>query len=549
MNVKDGALNFRTDRYTSEDEFRAFRKRLPLAVDDVLLTIVGTIGRAAVVDQIQPLVFQRSVAVIRPKTGILHSRFLYHLIQGRSFQSQLDRAANKSSQAGVYLGKLNEVLISLPSLSEQRRIATILDQAETLRTQRHAALVQLDSLTQSVFVDMFGDCATDSCQWEVAELWEVVRPGTIVTYGIVQAGEEFPGGVPYIRTGDIVNGSIAVGGLRHTDPVLAARFSRSRVEAGEIVMSIRATVGTTAIVPEDLDGANLTQGTARIAPGPATDAQFLLHFLRLPVSQHWISQQIKGATFREITLTRLRELPVAVPPLDLQKTFSERCNTIESLKATHRAALTELDALFASLQHRAFSGELTAPDLPVTAPSRSKVRMIDDLRKLDAEIGLEALIYVAKRTPKHDFYKALKSLYFADKHHLEHHGCLIYGETHCALPMGPVPQAAFDAAKVLSGEMLISVFSMDALHAALRRTDKQLIPLRDADFGKLGAAERESLDWAIRYCAPMSFDQVKTASHDTAYERTPANSPIAMEDMVRMLPEAAQLRFFGSALP
>jgi type I restriction enzyme S subunit len=142
----------------------------------------------------------------------------------------------------------------------------------------------------------------------------LVPKGTIVTYGIVQAGEEYTGGIPYIRTGDIVGGEIAKSGLRHTDPTIAARFERSRVEAGHIVMSIRATVGTTAVVPPDLDGANLTQGTARISPGDSVDGLFLLSFLRTSGTQHWISLQIKGATFREITLTRLRELPVVVRP-------------------------------------------------------------------------------------------------------------------------------------------------------------------------------------------------------------------------------------------
>jgi type I restriction enzyme, S subunit len=147
-------------------------------------------------------------------------------------------------------------------------------------------------------------------------------------------------------------------GLRHTDPEVAGKFRRSRVEAGDIVMSIRATVGTTALVPQELAGANLTQGTARIAPGKYVDRWYLLSFLRSSGTQHWISLQIKGATFREITLGRLRELPVALPPLTLQQDFARHVAAVDKLKEAHRASLAELDALFASLQHRAFRGEL-----------------------------------------------------------------------------------------------------------------------------------------------------------------------------------------------
>jgi type I restriction enzyme S subunit len=105
-------------------------------------------------------------------------------------------------------------------------------------------------------------------------------------------------------------------------------------------------------------GANLTQGTARIAPGEALDGLYLLNYLRAPEAQRWISSQIKGATFREITWARLRELPVALPPLKLQREFADRIAAVRNLKSMHRASLSEMDALFASLQHRAFRGEL-----------------------------------------------------------------------------------------------------------------------------------------------------------------------------------------------
>jgi type I restriction enzyme S subunit len=123
-------------------------------------------------------------------------------------------------------------------------------------------------------------------------------------------------------------------------------------------MSIRATVGTTAFVPPELDGANLTQGTARISPGKQTDRHYLLAYLRSYYAQHWLQRQVKGATFREITLNRLREMPILLPPLDLQRAFAARVAEMEKLKAHHRAHLAKLDALFASLQHRAFKGEL-----------------------------------------------------------------------------------------------------------------------------------------------------------------------------------------------
>jgi len=92
---------------------------------------------------------------------------------------------------------------------------------------------------------------------------------------------------------------------------------------------------------------------------------------------------------------------------------------------------------------------------------------------------------------------------------------------------------------------LISEFPMDVMRAALRREGDHLVALRDANMALLGAEERESLEWAIRYARDMNFEQLKTASHDAAWTKTAANAPIAWEDIIQTLPQAAQQRFFG----
>ena len=279
--------------------------------------------------------------------------YLYYIVNDEDFWPKRGMA-----KPFIGLGDARKVQIPLPSIAEQKRIAGILDAADALRAQRRESLALLDTLLQSTFLDMFGDPVTNPMGWEVRELAEVVETGTIVTYGIVQAGDEYPGGVPYIRTGDLVDGDIELEGLRHTDPEIAAKFERSRVCAGEIVMSIRATVGTTAKVPSQLAGANLTQGTARISPGADTVPSFLLSFIRSQGSQAWLQRQVKGATFKEITLKRLRQMPIHVPPLDLQHRFAAIVQSVEQQKASQHAHLDELDTLFASLQSRAFRGDL-----------------------------------------------------------------------------------------------------------------------------------------------------------------------------------------------
>ena len=298
--------------------------------------------------------YQRTY-IVESNTEDLYVPYLYR------FLSQYIRVLRRRSIGGVIkyikLGHLSDAEIPLPPLLEQKRIAAILDKADEIRRKREEALRLSDEFLRSVFLDMFGDPVINRRNWASVPLREAVRKGADVTYGIVQAGPECEGGVPYIRTGDIKNGEIVVEGLRHTSPEIAAKFKRSEVESGDIVMSIRATVGTTAVVPEELAGANLTQGTAVIRPGEAK-LHYLLHYLRSTGAQTLIRRQVKGATFREITLTRLREIPVLLPPSDTQDEFGRICAKHSGLLKKLCDSRDEADSLFRSLQQRAFKGEL-----------------------------------------------------------------------------------------------------------------------------------------------------------------------------------------------
>lgn len=336
------------------------RDRQIIRAGDIIIAAssgsISVVGKSAQAQADLEAGFGAFCKVVRPSGRVDH-RYLGHFFRTPDYRRKMSALAEGANINNLKNEHIDKLEIPLPPLDEQRRIAAILDQADALRRKRREAIDVVAGLKTALFRDMFTLTASAS-SWPVESLQDVVQPGTIVTYGMVQAGEEFAGGTPYIRTGDIVGGEIATAQLRHADPQIAARFQRARVSSGDIVMSIRATVGTTAIVPAEIDGANLTQGTAKISPGPWTIGGYLLEFLRSSDAQSWISKQVKGATFREITLSRLRELPVVVPPIGLQHDFCKKAAVIDRQLNCKRKSLAQLDALFASLQHRAFRGEL-----------------------------------------------------------------------------------------------------------------------------------------------------------------------------------------------
>jgi type I restriction enzyme S subunit len=108
-------------------------------------------------------------------------------------------------------------------------------------------------------------------------------------------------------------------GMLRTAHGIAARYKRSAVREGDVVFAIRATIGKMRFVPAELDGANLTQGTARIAPGDHALAPYLCWALQSRAVVDAIQGVAKGSTFKEITLGRLRTIAVPLPPLSEQR--------------------------------------------------------------------------------------------------------------------------------------------------------------------------------------------------------------------------------------
>ena len=144
-------------RFLSKEDFEIENKRTKAKVDDVVLTIVGTIGRSAVLSEKDiPVTFQRSVAIMSPKDGVSSRYLMYYFISNASL---LNKEAQGVAQKGIYLNQLKNIPISFPSLSEQERIAAILDslsaKIKALQENYNKALVLCNDLKQSLLKSIF----------------------------------------------------------------------------------------------------------------------------------------------------------------------------------------------------------------------------------------------------------------------------------------------------------------------------------------------------------------------------------------------------------
>jgi type I restriction enzyme S subunit len=250
--------------------------------------------------------------------------------------------------------------VFIPSLPDQHRIVAILDQAEALRAKRREALAQLDSLTQSIFMEMFGDPVANSKEWMTHKLGDLVSKlgsGSTPTGGDAAYKAS---GISLIRSLNVHDASFVYKNLAFIDEVQAAKLRNVVVEENDVLLNITgASVARVCRAPRDVLPARVNQHVMILRPKSDLSAIFLEHLLLCPqMKTHLLKVGGAGATREAITKADAQDLDLIVPPKSLQLEFEQRVRFVLTLKKQSEMALTELDALFASLQHRAFQGAL-----------------------------------------------------------------------------------------------------------------------------------------------------------------------------------------------
>jgi type I restriction enzyme S subunit len=253
--------------------------------------------------------------------------------------------------------------VPLPPLPEQRRIAEILDKADALRAKRRAALAQLDTLTQSIFLAMFGDPATVG--WPSTTISHVASDadGAIRTgpFGSQLLHQEFTDdGVAVLGIDNAVENEFRWGRRRFISEAKYRQLSRYTVRPGDVLITIMGTCGRCAIVPDDIPIAINTKHLCCITLDRTKCVPAFLHayFLGHPIARRYLAQKAKGAIMEGLNMGIIKEMPIPLAPIDLQVKFAARLKQVGQHKAAQRRSEANLEALFGSLQHRAFRGEL-----------------------------------------------------------------------------------------------------------------------------------------------------------------------------------------------
>ena len=357
--TRDGALDLAKRRRVRIDDGKL--AGVLLAPGDVLFNATNSpdlVGKSAYIRKLdEPTTYSNHFVRLRANPDQLDgrylSRWLHTLFVGGKFKGMCKQWVN---QATVSRDSLLALEIPLPALSEQRRIAAILDQAEALRAKRREALAQLDSLTQSIFIEMFGDPATNPRGWPAAGLGALIHsasdgPHVSPTYEDT--------GVPFLSTRHVRPGEISWDDLKYLSQKEAeTQWKKCKPVRDDILYTKGGTTGFAALVRTDEQFAVWVHVAVLKPKKDLVESTWLEAMLNSLYCYRQSQELTRGIANRDLGLKRMVNIQMYQPPLGLQREFTCRMAQLDTQKRLHRLALTQLDSLFESIQHRAFRGEL-----------------------------------------------------------------------------------------------------------------------------------------------------------------------------------------------
>lgn len=266
---------------------------------------------------------------------IFNNKYLFYWLQ--AFKNEIIQLSSGGGQPNINQEKVASLKISAPIIKDQITVVDFLDhetaKIDTLITKQEKLIELLKEKRQAVIshavtkglnpnvpmkdsgVEWLGEVPE---HWKIPRLKQLIRYGSSISYGIVQPGDALDEGIPFIQTTNISKGSFELEDFQKTSLSIESNYPRSRLEGGEVILGIRASIGAAFVVPMNFKGVNLSRGIARIIPNNLLRSDFLVWFFKSnAVDQYWgLSKQ--GSTFSEVSIETVKELNIVIPPIKEQ---------------------------------------------------------------------------------------------------------------------------------------------------------------------------------------------------------------------------------------
>jgi type I restriction enzyme, S subunit len=318
--------------------------------------IFGTGGLASIHFCNEKFAVSTDCFVTQPKDiNIVYSKYVYYYLSGNIYI--LENGFKGAGLKHISKDYLANILIPLPPLEQQKKIAAILDAADAYRQKTKALIAKYDELTQSLFLDMFGDVKINPNNFPKAFLSDVCSKITDGEHGTV---ERKANGKLYLMARNIRENYIDLSDVSFiSDEDHQRIYKRCKAEKGDILLvCVGATIGRLCITPE-MEEFSLARSVALLKPNKEiVESYFLYSVLNTKHIQDVIKRSGNSSAQAGLYTGKIKVMEIYLPPINLQNQFAERVQAIEEQKAQAQASLEKAEELFNSLLQRAFKGEL-----------------------------------------------------------------------------------------------------------------------------------------------------------------------------------------------
>ena len=336
--IYDGAVHFGNNpRCISESDFNSIHKNYELKQNDILLTVVGTIGRTAIIkDLSRTFTIQRSVALIRLDNTVL-PEYCYQYFTFSKFQDSLTSGSQGLAQVGVYLAELGKKIIPVPPLNTQQKITSILMSVDEAIKKTDQIIKKTEELKAGLIDELLeggvghtkfkktnvGKIPED---WEIRKLSEVcdVRDGTH------ESPKYVPAGYPLITSKNLTEYGLDFTNIKYISEMDFKNISRrSKVDIGDILFGMIGTIGKPIIVNSEKEFSIKNVALIKFFEDSKIDRNFLLQFLKSRLTARQFAKMQDGSTQKFVSLSTIRNLTIVVPNIVEQRQISDIIESVD----------------------------------------------------------------------------------------------------------------------------------------------------------------------------------------------------------------------------
>ena len=286
----------------------------------------------------------------------IHFEYLYYFLEG--YVEKLREMSIGGVIKYIKLGMLTEAKIPLPPLEMQKKIAAVLEKADQLCKDCQQMEQELNSLAQSVFIDMFGDPVTNPKDWKRSILEAEIQFLTSGSRGWAKHYDDTGDGI-FIRIQNVLKDKLNLNDIQRIMPPNTQEAIRTKVQDGDILLSITADLGRACVVRNIESDSFISQHLALIRVKESTLVpEFLSAFLISPAGIGQFEQKNKGGTKAGLNFSDIRSVKVLLPPKELQVKFKQIKEDVDEKSIQLKKTAKIYDNLFNALMQKAFKGEL-----------------------------------------------------------------------------------------------------------------------------------------------------------------------------------------------